>query len=128
MKKLMKSEIDIKVIGKYYGLFKREKDVEATSYILRSIICEDTDKEKIAVKILKKYKSELEERLKIDKKVELVDYESPLLIEKTFNKITNIEILRYNIREATIKEVIEELSVSEYAKVYGNILKIEGEV
>ena len=128
MKKLMKSEIDIKVIGKYYGLFKREKDVEATSYILRSIICEDTNKEKIAVKILKKYKSELEERLKIDKKVELVDYESPLLIEKTFNKITNIEILRYNIREATIKEVIEELSVSEYAKVYGNILKIEGEV
>lgn len=128
MKKLMKSEIDIKVIGKYYGLFKREKDVEATSYILRSIICEDTNKEKIAVKILKKYKSELEERLKIDKKVELVDYESPLLIEKTFNKITNIEILRYNIREATIKEAIEELSVSEYAKVYGNILKIEGEV
>lgn len=128
MKKLMKSEIDIKVIGKYYGLFKREKDVEATSYILRSIICEDTNKEKIAVKILKKYKSELEERLKIDKKVELVDYESPLLIKKTFNKITNIEILRYNIREATIKEVIEELSVSEYAKVYGNILKIEGEV
>ena len=128
MKKLMKSEIDIKVIGKYYGLFKIEKDVEATSYILRSIICEDTNKEKIAVKILKKYKSELEERLKIDKKVELVDYESPLLIKKTFNKITNIEILRYNIREATIKEVIEELSVSEYAKVYGNILKIEGEV
>lgn len=128
MKKLMKGEIDIKVIGKYYGLFKREKDVKATSYILRSIICEDTNKEKIAVKILKKYKSELEERLKIDKKVELVDYESPLLIKKTFNKITNIKILRYNIREATIKEVIEELSVSEYAKVYGNILKIEGEV
>lgn len=128
MKKLMKSEIDIKVIGKYYGLFKREKDVEATSYILRSIICEDTNKEKIAVKILKKYKSELEERLKIDKKVELVDYESPLLIEKTFNKITNIEILRYNIREATIKEAIEELSPSEYAIVYGNILKLEKEV
>ena len=128
MKKLMKCEIDIKVIGKYYGLFKREKDVEATSYILRSIICEDTNKEKIAVKILKKYKSELEERLKIDKKVELVDYESPLLIEKTFNKITNIEILRYNIREATIKEAIEELSPSEYAIVYGNILKLEKEV
>lgn len=128
MKKLMKSEIDIKVIGKYYGLFKREKDVEATSYILRSIICEDTNKEKIAEKVIKEYKKGLEEKIKEDKKIELVDYDSPFFSEKLFNEITDIEILRYNIREATIKEVIEELSPSEYAIVYGNILKLEKEV
>lgn len=128
MKKLMKCEIDIKVKGKYYGLFGKEKEVEALFYILRNIICEDKNKEKIAEKIVKEYKKGLEEKIEEDKKVELVDYDSPFFSEKLFNEITDIEILRYYIREATIKEVIEELSPSEYAKVYGNILKLEKEV
>lgn len=125
MKKLFFYEIKVRVSGYYYSLLKKEKYIKATTFLSGSLVCEEALKESSLVEIVEKYKENLNQKIKIRKHVNIEDECDPMFTSKHFEKISDIAMINYNIKEATVEEAIETLTVSDFVDVYGNVLKIE---
>ena len=126
MKKLYIYDIELWVVGTYNTrILKREKGVDATAPLEGSII---SDKEyiEIANEIKNNYLKKLNEKIKNEGKVEIIDWYEPFLPEKEFNYISFASIDDYHIREATLKEAMEILTPEEFSEIYGNVLKLGG--
>lgn len=125
MKKLFFYEIKVRVSGYYYSLLKKEKYIKATTFLSGSLVCEEALKESSLVEIVEKYKENLNQKIKIRKHVNIEDESDPLFASKHFEKISDITMINYDIKEATVEQAIETLTVSDFVDVYGNVLKIE---
>lgn len=125
MKKLFFYEIKVRVSGYYYSLLKKEKYIKATTFLSGSLVCEEALKESSLVEIVEKYKENLNQKIKIRKHVNIEDESDPLFASKCFEKISDITMINYNIKEATVEQAIKTLTVSDFVDVYGNVLKIE---
>lgn len=125
MKKLFFYEIKVRVSGYYYSLLKKEKYIKATTFLSGSLVCEEALKESSLVEIVEKYKENLNQKIKIRKHVNIEDEGDPMFTSKHFEKISDITMINYNIKEATVEQAIETLTVSDFVDVYGNVLKIE---
>lgn len=125
MKKLFFYEIKVRVSGYYYSLLKKEKYIKATTFLSGSLVCEEALKESSLVEIVEKYKENLNQKIKIRKHVNIEDESDPMFTSKHFEKISDITMINYNIKEATVEQAIETLTVSDFVDVYGNVLKIE---
>lgn len=125
MKKLFFYEIKVRVSGYYYSLLKKEKYIKATTFLSGSLVCEEALKESSLVEIVEKYKENLNQKIKIRKHVNIEDESDPLFASKNFEKISDITMINYDIKEATVEQAIKTLTVSDFVDVYGNVLKIE---
>lgn len=125
MKKLFFYEIKVRVSGYYYSLLKKEKYIKATTFLSGSLVCEEALKESSLVEIVEKYKENLNQKIKIRKHINIQDESDPLFTSKCFEKISDITMINYDIKEATVEQAIKTLTVSDFVDVYGNVLKIE---
>lgn len=127
MKKFYICNIEINVVGKRRTFFKkRENLIGAKTYLEKEIIYEENKEKEIAEKICNNYRNSLQEKIKKDKKVQILDYSDAFYCFETFEEILYIDVIDMDIREATIEECIEKLTPTEYAEIYGNKLIIKG--
>lgn len=125
MKKLFFYNIEVKVTGYYYSLLKRKKFIKAITYLEGNTICDEDLKDSTIIDLVKEYKAELKQRIKLRNYINILDYSDALLNLKHFKEISDLTLVNCNLKEATVEQAIKTLTVSEFADIYGNILKIE---
>lgn len=101
-----------------------EAEIHSDSFFIKSKEnkLEEALKEQIQ-KDVEHYKN----KISTEGRIYLYDWSSPFIEEKRIEKIENIKLKDYTFREATISECMEELTLEEYSKMYGKILKMEAQ-
>lgn len=112
----------------YTWIRHKEKPVEAEIYSDSFFIKSKENKLEEALKEqIQKDVEHYKNKISTEGRIYLYDWSSPFIEEKRIEKIENIKLKDYTFREATISECMEELTPEEYSKMYGKILKVEGQ-
>ena len=112
----------------YTWIRHKEKPVEAEIHSDSFFIKSKENKLEEALKEqIQKDVEDYKNKISTEGRIYLYDWSVPFIAEKRIEKIEKTKLKDYTFREATISECMEELTPEEYSKMYGKILKVEGQ-